>query len=391
MKSHNWMRISLALICMIFLGACSEQTQPATLLPVSGAGGMTQTTDTPIPTHTLLPTFTPVMELTRMPTYQVTGTHTKIVPGPVITKENAGQIVLLGSIPLDIKINGSGRFTPAWSNDSQTIAIAGNKGVRFIDPFSMIEKEYLEIENPEPMVLTEPKYEETHDLDYNPDGNKILIATNYHLWEFDIERKALIIIDIAGQTFSATYGNTGQWIIVGAGDGCMIYDGKTYMLKKVIDCWQSAQQLSFSPNDTYLAIFPKATSVQIRKTGTWEQLPTPSGGNGGTVRFSPDGKYLAIGTTLLNVDSWTIRKELGGDNDHVEYVDFSHDGKLLFSIREKGVDIWDVNLEGKLFSKEWEFMGKPYNLSVSPDGRFLATIGYDNTLRLWGVPENQTG
>lgn len=114
------------------------------------------------------------------------------------------------------------------------------------------------------------------------------------------------------------------------------------------------QWLSFSPdaksiasasNDGNVRVWKLATAQQSRVLGSHE-LPVFS------VAWSPDGRWLAVGT--------------GEDSTSSEGI----------------VKIWDVLL-GKLVTEIRAAKGRVLGLAFSADGRTLATGGYDSYVRLW--------
>jgi WD40 repeat protein len=76
------------------------------------------------------------------------------------------------------------------------------------------------------------------------------------------------------------------------------------------------------------------------------------------VRYSPDGKLLALSQEVLDLPS---------RRDVAEIV------------------LWDVPA-GKVRAVLRGHTGVCFALAFSPDGKRLATGGYDNTVRLWNVP-----
>ncbi len=67
-----------------------------------------------------------------------------------------------------------------------------------------------------------------------------------------------------------------------------------------------------------------------------------------SIAFSPDGKYLALGSDDKNVKIWSVEQKkeittLKGHNRVVRSVSFSPDGKYLASGSEDGmIKLWCV-------------------------------------------------
>ena len=116
-----------------------------------------------------------------------------------------------------------------------------------------------------------------------------------------------------------------------------------------------------------------------------------------SVRFSPDGKLLAVGgyqeVRLIDPATGKPLATLSGHADYVRSLAFSPDGKMLAAAggppqRGGEIKIWDVRI-----SPASQDLGGHkdciYSVAWSPDGKLLASGSYDKMVKLWDVATGQ--
>jgi dipeptidyl aminopeptidase/acylaminoacyl peptidase len=112
-----------------------------------------------------------------------------------------------------------------------------------------------------------------------------------------------------------------------------------------------------------------------------------------SVRFSPDGKLLAVGgyreVRLLDSDTGKVLATLSGHADYVRSIAFSPDGKLLAAAggppqRFGEINIWDVQSHQLLKTMQGH-NDCIYSIAWSPDGKLIASGSYDKMAKLWDV------
>jgi WD40 repeat protein/predicted Ser/Thr protein kinase len=151
-------------------------------------------------------------------------------------------------------------------------------------------------------------------------------------------------------------------------------------------------------NDSMVRLWERE-SGRLLRTVTKEREFT---GSFDAIAFAPDAQTFAAAGWEGNIHLWQTAsgwkaRSLSGHEGLITGLAFSPDGKWLYSSGYDGtIRIWEIGLNTRLFlaqiinCKSFQTIPDAHSgwvcgISLSADGKYLASVGWDGTVKLWNV------
>lgn len=159
----------------------------------------------------------------------------------------------------------------------------------------------------------------------------------------------------------------------------------------------------FNPTGNLLAAGDISGNIHI-----WEVVPENSqnhplisyhtfAGHDGwvwTIRFSPDGRYLASAGDEYQIRVWDLQTKqlvllLQGHHDLIRSVHFSSDGILASASDDKTIKLWQIQT-GECLCTLTGHDARVRSVSFNPcDSQIIATASDDKTIKIWNIHTQQ--
>jgi WD40 repeat protein/tRNA A-37 threonylcarbamoyl transferase component Bud32 len=239
--------------------------------------------------------------------------------------------------------------------------------------------------------------QEVLELAYRPDGRQLVTASldgTIKFWDSETGRLLRTVEPHAGALWSVAFSPDGEHLAVGSEDGSVrLLDGNGEREEGRLSgaaAKRAITHLACRPDGTRLAAIDEGGKIRVwdlpakKLAFEWE-----AGSGFGSVRFSPDGRWL-VGPWHGRVRLWdaTTGEEIQTfkGQSAPQNPSFSPDGKRLLTGDSKdniGVRLWDTASGRELFALDGTDVG-----TFSPDGRCIVTTGLvGSVIKLWELGE----
>lgn len=172
----------------------------------------------------------------------------------------------------------------------------------------------------------------------------------------------------------------------------------TPMIKKQADVLLPVTAIAVSDDESRRAIARSGAIELIDKDGKLVHEFTKEVGKVNAMQFSRDGSKLLIasgvsgayGTALVfSTQTGDLLLDLGGHRDVLYAARFSPDGKYIATAGyDRRIVLWD-SLTGERLRSFDGHNGAIYDLAFSPDGKVLISGCADETVKVWNVASGQ--
>lgn len=151
---------------------------------------------------------------------------------------------------------------------------------------------------------------------------------------------------------------------------------------------------AFSPDGKWLALGTGGFDARIWNATTGQELTILKHHASGisSIAFSPTGDTLAVGSWDKTISLWSLpdvkRIETIPCDGQVSKIAYGIGSDLLAAVETRGVSVWDLK---DTPSKKQAFLEtKALSLAFNPNGQTLIVAGKDNSIKEWNLKTGET-
>jgi WD40 repeat protein/transcriptional regulator with XRE-family HTH domain len=249
-----------------------------------------------------------------------------------------------------------------------------------------------------PLMLVHQPTGAAWDVAISSDGTHVVSCGGDSgvLWSPWDGRDPIVLRTPGAEAWRVAMSADGRVIAVGAGDGTTtLWDARSGQSMHVLQCHTGGVRgLALSATGDVLASSGADSTVRIWDTQTGacvKQFVKLAGdaSDARAVALSPDGRMVAAGdggvVHVWDVFSGNQLATLRGHTGPVWGVSLSSNGRLLASGgADRTVRLWDTRT-GQVQSVLHDHAGAVVQTSISADGRLAASVARDGAVRVWEV------
>jgi WD40 repeat protein len=289
---------------------------------------------------------------------------------------------------------GQGGVTAlAYSPDGTTLASGGKDGaIRLWDVDNGKECRRFAADN-----------KEIRSLVFSPDGKHLVVGSGDdtpRLWNVATGREIRTFGEKQGVFAPLALSPDGKWLATGYADGTVsLWDAASGEEKRHWRAgWGKARAMAFSPDGKTLAsalLWNGGFRLWDVDTGRERNAAEGHYGPISLLRFAVDNKTLISGGFDRSILWWdmaaqTPRRRFTWTTDSFSGFALSPDGNMIAvaDINTDEMFLWDIGT-GKAAKLTGKKAGRIQTIAFSPDGRLLASGGYNRAIQVWDVRQGK--
>lgn len=301
---------------------------------------------------------------------------------------------------------GSGELLHSWEQSAFSLEYHPN-GENFISWGN--GNEGIHVWSPSGELLQEIPLTNVIDVAYHPNGRQLITLdysdpSNAKIQQWDVVSGGLLQTRLGEQWYSiwnTSLSPDGQTIAISTATSPSInvfYDTQTGEIRNQTELNPNfSNHLVYSPDGLSLATISDKNTV-LWDTNTGQVIREFEIG-GGRVAFSPNGQFLAMSAHSIKGDDnriihiWNFEAQvfaftLTGHTQLISDITYSPDGRFIAS-SDYGdtIYIWDAQT-GTLLHQLQAHQGSVYALDYRYDGARMASSSNDGTIRVWDMTTN---
>ncbi|MBW4510898.1 MAG: caspase family protein [Scytonematopsis contorta HA4267-MV1] len=240
-------------------------------------------------------------------------------------------------------------------------------------------------------ILTAHK-DKINSLSFSPEDKVLATASddnNIILW--DLNNEAMKVLTGHDAPINNVIFSPNGKILASAGVDrkVKIWSKSGDLIQTIGDFSSNLFDITFHPNSQIIASADESSNVKLWSLDNYQEIKLPNKIKGYSSTFTPDGKTIA--TTLdKKIMLWRVTDgtNIGKLSEHefsVYKISISPDGKILASASaDKTIKLWNIQKQ-KIITTLSGHKDEVRDVSFNHDGQLLVSVSADNTIKVWDV------